>query len=134
MLQKWSKDQFGNVLSRIKDTKSALWKAKENAMNGGDYQEVTRLKSKLNLLLDREEQMWHQRAHVKWVQCGDKNTKYFHGTATQRKRRNFIKVRLGDQGVWHREEDAVSALLVGYYKSLFTSSDLHNVDSILDGV
>ena len=88
----------------------------------------------MNLLLDREEQMWHQRAHVKWVQCGDKNTKYIHGTATQRKRRNFIKGMLDDQGVWHREEDAVSALLVSYYESLFTSSDPHNLDSVLDGV
>ena len=78
--------------------------------------------------------MWHQRAHVKWVQCGDKNTKYIHGTATQRKRRNFIKGMLDDQGVWHREEDAVSALLVSYYESLFTSSDPHNLDSVLDGV
>ena len=78
--------------------------------------------------------MWHQCAHVKWVQCGDKNTKYFHGTATQRKRRNFIKGMLDDQGVWHREEDAVSALLVSYYESLFTSSDPHNLDSVLDGV
>ena len=59
LLKKWSKDQFGSVLSWIKDTKSALWKAEENAMKGGDYQEVTRLKSELNLLLDREEQMWH---------------------------------------------------------------------------
>ena len=41
---------------------------------------------------------------------------------------------LDDQGVWHREEDAVSALLVGYYESLFTSSDPHNLDSVLDGV
>ena len=88
----------------------------------------------MNLLLDREEQMWHQCAHVKWIQCGDKNTKYFHDTATQRKRRNFIKGLLDYQRVWHREEDAVSALLVGYYESLFTSSDPHNLDSVLDGV
>ena len=110
------------MLSRIKDTKSALWKAEENAMRGGDYQEVTRLKSELNLLMDREEQMWHQRAHVKWVQCGDKNTKYFHSSATHRKRKNFIKGLMDDQGVWHKEEEAVSALIVGYYNNLFTSS------------
>ena len=134
LLKKWSKDQFGSMLSRIKDTKSALWKAEENAMKGGDYQEVTRLKSELNLLLDREEQIWHQRAHVKWVQCGDKNTKYFHGSATHRKRKNFIKGLMDDRGVWHKEEEAVSALLIGYYENLFTSSNLHNLDSVLDGV
>ena len=102
-------------------------------MKGGDYQEVTRLKSELNLLLDREEQMWHQHAHVKWVQCGDKNTKYFHDSATHRKRKNFIKGLMDDQGVWHKEEEVVLVLLVGYYENLFTSSNPHNLDSVLDG-
>ena len=124
LLKKWSKAQFGSVLVRIKETKVALWKAEENAMKGGDYQEVIGLKSELNFLLDREEQMWHQRAHVKWVQCGDKNTKFFHGTATQQKRRNFIKGLLDDQGVWNREEEVVSALLVDYYGSLLPHQTL----------
>ena len=47
------------MLVRIRETKVALWKAEENAMKGGDYQEVIRLKSELNFLLDREKQMWH---------------------------------------------------------------------------
>ena len=134
LLKKWSKAQFGSVLSQIRETKMALWRAEEKAMQGGDYQEVFRLKAELNLLLDKKEQMWHQRAHVKWVQCGDKNTMYFHGTTTQRKRRNFIKGLKDDQGVWQREEEAVSALLIDYYGSLFTSSDPHNLESFLEGV
>ena len=133
LLKKWSKAQFGSVLSQIRETKMALWMAEEKAMQGGDYQEVFRLKAELNLLLDKKEQMWHQRAHVKWVQCGDKNTKFFHGTATQQKRRNFIKGLLDDQGVWNREEEVVSALLVDYYGSLFTSSNPYNLDSVLGG-
>ena len=71
---------------------------------------------------------------MKWVQCGDKNIKFFHGIATQQKRRNFIKGLLDDQGVWNREEEVVSALLVDYYGSLFTSSNPHNPDSVLEGV
>ena len=66
LLKKWSKAQFRSVLVRIRETKVALRKAEENVMKGGDYQEVIRLKSELNLLLDREEQMWHQREHAKW--------------------------------------------------------------------
>ena len=55
----------------IKNTKELLWKAEEDVLTGGNPQEVVRLKAELNLLLDREEQMWRQRAHVKWIQSGD---------------------------------------------------------------
>ena len=34
--------------------------------------------------------MWQERSHIQWLKNGDHNTKFFHGTATQRKRRNFL--------------------------------------------
>ena len=71
MLKKWSKAHFGYVTRQIKKIKELLWKAEEDLVRTGDIQEVVRLKSELNLLIDREEQMWHQRSHVKWVQSGD---------------------------------------------------------------
>ena len=71
MLKKWSTAHFGNVTRQIKKVKELLWKAEEESVRTGDIQEVVRLKSELNLLIDREEQMWHQRSHVKWIQCGD---------------------------------------------------------------
>ena len=37
-----------------------------------------------------EEELWKQRAKVKWELQGNKNTKYFHSLATSRKRRNEI--------------------------------------------
>ena len=36
--------------------------------------------------------------------------------------------------MWQREEEVVSTLLVGYFRSLFTSSDPQNIDLVLEGV
>ena len=44
----------------------------------------------INILLDREAQMWKQWSHVLWLSNGDSNTKFFHTKATQRHRKNTI--------------------------------------------
>jgi len=128
MLKKWSKAHFGYVTRKIKKIKELLWKAEEDLVRTGDIQEVVRLKSELNLLIDREEQMWHQRSHVKWVQSGDQNTKFFHNTVTQRKRRNFIRGVRDEGGVWQNNEEVFSTLFTDYYTRLFTSSSPQELD------
>nr|POE73425.1 hypothetical protein CFP56_08728 [Quercus suber] len=134
MLKKWSKAHFGNVTRQIKKIKELLWKAKEDSVRTGDIQEVVKLKSELNLLIDREEQIWHQRSHVKWVQSGDQKMKFFHGIATQRKMRNFIRGVQDEGRVWQNNEEAFSTLFTDYYTRLFTSSSPQELDRVLNGV
>ena len=118
----------------IKKLKDQLWRAKEDSVRSGVYNEVARLKSELLVLYDKEEKMWHQRSRIQWLQSGDQNTKFFHGTATQRKRKNFIKGLKDDEGVWHEDEDTYARMLNEFYSRLFTSSQPHDLDRILDGV
>ena len=54
---------------------------------------------------------------------GDHNTNFFHGSATQRKRMNFIRRLWDENGVWQKDEKVVSALLNNFYTQLFSSSD-----------
>ena len=95
---------------------------------------MVRLKKELNILYDKEEKMWHQRSRVQWLQHGDQNTKFFHGTATQRKRKNFIKGLRDGNGDWQEDEGVFSALLTDFYTHLFTSSNPRDFDRVLDGV
>lgn len=44
----------------------------------------------LNELICQEEASWHQRAKVSWLQSSDRNTKFFHGMASQRRCGNVI--------------------------------------------
>ena len=65
---------------------------------------------------------------------GDQNTKFFHGCATQRKRKNFIQGLCDGNGVWQENEEVFSALLIDFYSRLFISSIPQDLDRILDGV
>ena len=134
LLKAWSRDHFGNVVQKIKRTKELLWKAEEEATRSGNSDEMERLKSELRCLYDKEEKMWQQRSRLQRLQNRDQNTRFFHGTATQRKRRNFIKGLRDENGVWQKDETVFSGILNRFYKELFTSSNPLGLDRILDGV
>ncbi|KAA3485547.1 reverse transcriptase [Gossypium australe] len=52
----------------------------------------------LNMEIEKDEVYWEQRARVIWLQYGDKNTTYFHKSATTRRRANFITKLVADDG------------------------------------
>lgn len=52
--------------------------------------EEKRVQKELNFLLEKEELQWKQRAKRNWYAHGDRNTKFFHACATQRRKKNFI--------------------------------------------
>lgn len=111
-----------------------LWKVEEDSFRLGNFDAVSRLKKEISELYDKEERMWHQRSWFQWLQSDDQNTKFFHGTATQRKRRNFIKGLRYGNGVWQEDEEVFLGMLTEFYANLFTSSNPHNLELILDGV
>ena len=105
-----------------------------DSVQSGDVKEVNRLKMELSKLCEQEEKMWQQRSRVQWLQSGNKNTKFFHGVSTQRKRRNFIKGLKDENGTWQENEEVVSGMLIEFYANLFTSSTPGNLEQILEGI
>jgi hypothetical protein len=63
-----------------------------------DIEETHQMETNLDNLLKNEETWWAQRAKAKWLQQGDKNSKYFHLKASQRKRKNKINFIHNQQG------------------------------------
>ena len=133
-LKKWSKAHFGNVKKQIQQTKEMLWKVEERLVKENNYEEVLRLKTELSVLLDKEEQIWHHKSRVQWIKSGDKNTRFLHGIATNRKRKNFIKGLRDTDGNWQSKEAAFTKVLVDFYVELFTTSNSQNLENVLEGI
>ena len=62
------------------------------------------LRFKLDRLEEQVDIYWRQRAHVKWLEKGDRNTGVFHATCSEKKRRNTVGRLKNDAGGWEETE------------------------------
>lgn len=53
---------------------------------------------KIELLLEKEEMYWIQRARTNWLKHGDRNSNFFHHYASARRKRNKVKGLIDAQG------------------------------------
>ena len=84
-LTEWSKRKFGNVRKELETKRKQLAKAERYARRGGDTSWLRTLEAEINSLMDKEAKMWRQRSREAWLKDGDKNTRFFHTKATQRR-------------------------------------------------
>lgn len=81
----------------------------------------------------REEEIkWRQRSRCKWLKEGDKNTKFFHGLASARRRNNRI-VSLTDGEKRLEGKDEIIKHIEDYFSFLYSQevmerSSLDNMD------
>nr|KYP63746.1 hypothetical protein KK1_018328 [Cajanus cajan]KYP63779.1 hypothetical protein KK1_018361 [Cajanus cajan] len=99
----WNKTTFGNIFSakrrlvrRLNGIASRLLQ-EDNPFLINLQKELW---SQYELLLIREELFWFQKSRCKWLEFGDRNTSYFHGTTVIRRRKNRIVKLQNEEGVW----------------------------------
>ena len=96
--------------------------------------EFLEVSKQLDDLLLKQEIFWHQRSRVCWLKHGNKNTKYFHSKASQRRQRNFIKGIWDSQQNWVEEINDIVGVAMNYFESLFTSAGCDQMEECLSTV
>ncbi|MCI29483.1 RNA-directed DNA polymerase (Reverse transcriptase), partial [Trifolium medium] len=76
----------------------------------------------LDKTLKLEEEFWREKARVKWLADGDRNTAYFHKIAKIRHvTKNISVLRHGDDLL--TDPDAIENHVVSYYNSIFNTDN-----------
>ena len=130
-LTKWSKTCFRNVKRELEQKRKKLAQAERVACSAGSVILMKKLEKEINVLLDKEAQMWGQRAKVQLLKDGDRNTMFFHSKASQRRRKNYIKGLYDNDGQWCTNPSRVEGIVLEFYQALFTSQNSENFDEIL---
>ena len=134
-LTSWSRDNFDNDRRELeKKKKKELTQAERQAVRTGDSSGIILLKKEINVLMGKEERMWKQRARISYIKEGDRNTRFFHCHATQRKWRNCITSIRNQADEMCSNKDQIEATFVEFYQHLFTSSNPEMTQANLDSI
>uniref|UniRef100_A0A2N9HU49 CCHC-type domain-containing protein n=1 Tax=Fagus sylvatica TaxID=28930 RepID=A0A2N9HU49_FAGSY len=95
---------------------------------------VSSLRRELNTLHAKEETMWRQRSRVSWLAEGDKNTRFFHESASQRKRTNTILGLWDRDHHWQTNPAEIAQVAVDYFNRIFSSSNPQAIDEVVHEV
>ena len=120
-LEGWSRGKFTNFGKQIAELEEKLKRVQMGA-SGTDSETNTALQRVLDDLLEKQEAYWYMRSRVAELRDWDKNTKYFHHKASQRKKRNSIAGLFDSEGVWRSEDTEIEHIICDYYHTLFTTS------------
>ncbi|XP_060959390.1 uncharacterized protein LOC133030609 [Cannabis sativa] len=102
----WGEAYSGDFKKRLKECKAEinLWKHGRDSIAINNFRIA---KSKFKEILTQREVFWRQRSKQLWLQAGDNNSKFFHASASARRRSNSITKLQDSNGVWTSWEDGL---------------------------
>ena len=123
----------GNIQKKIYEKKRTLNSlTMEDNGNGGA--EINQLRREINDLLDSEETIWRQRSKVHWYREGDRNTKFFHARASERRKKNTILGIWNDDGFWCESKESIVATTVSYFEKIYSTSSPSGISEVVDAL
>lgn len=134
-LTEWNRNHFGIVQKRVRDCEKKFKAIRRRIQTSEAQEEEKVLMAEMDSLLERENVMWRQKSRQDWLTHGDRNTKFFHSRATERKRRNTIKSLCGPENNEVSDVVGMGALVNGFYSDLFASGiDSSNFSEVTDTI
>ena len=121
-LREWNKTTFGSIDENIAAMERKISELDSTAnlrpLDQNELNDRRQAQTDLWQWLRRRETYWAQNSRNRWLREGDKNTKFFHATATMRRRRNTIE-KISVNGVTTNEPDDIRTAAEAYFKHIF---------------
>ncbi|XP_071680095.1 uncharacterized protein [Lolium perenne] len=126
-LHKWDRYTLQRSKKRIRAAQRELEQVAVDDLSDENIEKQKQLALEIERLLEQEEIHWAQRSRVNWLQFGDKNTSYFHRSASTRRERNRIKRLRNDQGAWLEGTAYLNPMISDYFFDAF-STEVYDTD------
>ena len=87
--------------------------------------EINQARKEINDLLDSEEIYWCQQSKAHWLREGDRNTKFLHARASERRKQNPILGIWDKFENWCGDQDSIARAAVSYFDEIYSTSSLN---------
>jgi hypothetical protein len=137
-LHSWGRKTFGIIPQKIRvaqqDLQSLQLKMQEDQNRHNMTQQIHAKELELDELLEKEEMWWSQRSRALWLTHGDKNTRFFHQKASQRRRKNKIEIIKDTMNVPHTDHDEIEQILTNHFQLLYSTQPTNNISETVQVV
>lgn len=117
-MARWGRNFFHKFRDKVKKKKELL-SILVNRVDSEGVKLYFEEKERLNELLFHEEIYWKQRAKVFWLTEGDANTKFFHASASTRRKTNRVAFLETDSGVQVSDNEGMCNMVKDYFVDIF---------------
>ncbi|KAJ1424731.1 Zinc knuckle CX2CX4HX4C [Sesbania bispinosa] len=135
-LQNWHKSTFKRVdhqIAKLNEELSRILDSNSQEL-GNNWEQIQNLRKQIDALRKQESLYWAQRSRLKWLQYGDRNSKFFHASTVQRRDRNKL-FRLKDSlGNWIEGQQEVENFVLDHYTEVYKSEGCEGVIECLQHV
>ncbi|XP_043705440.1 uncharacterized protein LOC122655301 [Telopea speciosissima] len=122
-LKVWNSNIFGNISLQVQDCKDRLssiqLQIQLDPLNCQLAADEKAASHDLSVLLSQEESFLWQKARIKWLELGDSNSAYFHGSLKSRSNFNAILQLAGPDGSPITNVKDIKDMAASYFKDLF---------------
>ena len=127
---RWNREHFNNIFKEKLETKEKLENLNQETIKYGmNYEKYTLEKDllrKQEVILSKEETFWRQKSREKWLDEGDRNTKFFHNTTMQNRSLNKITSISTPQGSRTENPLEIADTIVSHFKNLLNNYEGSN--------
>ncbi|XP_027166413.1 uncharacterized protein LOC113766418 [Coffea eugenioides] len=122
-IQDWNKGVLGNVFENVRRAEEKVLAAENRTEVDASTEaqvELNQAQAELRNALLNEEKFWGQKARVKWLRFGDRNSRFFHATVQQRRAQGAIHRVKNENGAWVEDDEGIAAVAVRYFTDMFS--------------
>ncbi|OIT33861.1 hypothetical protein A4A49_52065 [Nicotiana attenuata] len=136
-LTQWSKEDIGNVFDQVHYWENKMKDLEQSDLkNNNDITRTELNKGQAEYIrwMGMQDDILKQKARVNWFEEGDANTKYFHSTIRDRRRRLQIQKIKDHRGHWIEGDSNIGKTVVLHFQQFFNINHHFNDQNIINGI